>query len=69
MRKPFISANWKMNKTVGETKAFLEEFIPLVKDVRDVEIVIAPPFVSLSAASALLKDTQIHLEIGSAAWR
>ncbi|MFA5353111.1 MAG: triose-phosphate isomerase [Thermodesulfovibrionales bacterium] len=61
MRKPFIAANWKMNKTVGETRTFLEEFIPLVKDVQDVEIVIAPPFASLFSASALLKDTAIHL--------
>ncbi|MCL5978410.1 MAG: triose-phosphate isomerase [Nitrospirae bacterium] len=61
MRKPFIAANWKMNKTIGETKSFLDEFIPLVKDANDVDIIIAPPFTSLGIASAMLKDTNIQL--------
>jgi triosephosphate isomerase len=61
MRKPFIAANWKMNKTVGETESFLNEFIPLVQDVKDVDIVIAPPFTSLYAASSILKNTNIQL--------
>ncbi|MEW6117348.1 MAG: triose-phosphate isomerase [Nitrospirota bacterium] len=61
MRRPFLAANWKMNKTVGETRSFLNEFIPLVKDVKDADIVIAPPFTSLPAASALLKNTNIAL--------
>lgn len=61
MRKPFLAANWKMNKTVEETQAFLNEFIPLVQDVRDEDIVIAPPFTSLHTASSMLKNTNIHL--------
>ncbi|MBI3592955.1 MAG: triose-phosphate isomerase [Nitrospirae bacterium] len=61
MRKPFIAANWKMNKTVGETRVFLNEFIPLVKDVKDADIVIAPPFVSLPAASSVIKNSNISL--------
>lgn len=61
MRTPFIAANWKMNKTIGETASFINEFIPLVKDVGDVEIVIAPPFTSIHAASVLLKNYNIKL--------
>jgi triosephosphate isomerase len=61
MRTPFLAANWKMNKTVGETQAFLHEFIPLVKDVNNAEIVIAPPFTSLFTASSLLKGSNVHL--------
>ncbi|MCL0074830.1 triose-phosphate isomerase [Thermodesulfovibrionales bacterium] len=55
MRKVFIAANWKMNKTVGEAQSFLSEFVPLVHGVRDVDIVIAPPFTSLHAASSIIK--------------
>src|SRR4051795_2990206 len=47
MRTPFIAANWKMYKTVHEAVAFVKEFRPMVKDVHDVEIVIAPPLTSL----------------------
>lgn len=61
MRIPFIAANWKMNKTVAETGAFLQELAPLVSGAADREIVIAPPFTSLAAAAALLKGTRIQL--------
>lgn len=61
MRKPFISANWKMNKTVDETEEFINSFIPMVKDITDVDVLIAPPFTSLQAASRILKTTNIKL--------
>ncbi len=61
MRKPCIAANWKMNKTAAETRAFLTEFIPLVKDANNVDIVIAPPFTSIYAAAELLANSSIHL--------
>jgi triosephosphate isomerase len=61
MRKPFIAANWKMNKTIPETRDFLTAFIPEVKEVKDVDIVIAPPFTSLTAAAEKLKNTNIIL--------
>lgn len=61
MRRPFIAANWKMNKTIAETQTFLNEFVPLVKDVQDIDIVIAPPFTALYTASAILKNTNIML--------
>jgi triosephosphate isomerase len=61
MRKPFIAANWKMNKTVPETREFIANFVPEVKDVSDVDIVIAPPFTSLAAAAEELRNTNIIL--------
>ncbi|MEW6586804.1 MAG: triose-phosphate isomerase [Nitrospirota bacterium] len=61
MRRPMMAANWKMNKTMGETRDFLGEFIPAVVDVKDTDIVVAPPFTSLETASAALKGTNIML--------
>jgi triosephosphate isomerase len=61
MRKPFIAANWKMNKTIGESEDFINSFLPMVKDVADVDILIAPPFTSLSPAARLLKNTNVRL--------
>jgi len=49
MRIPFIAANWKMYKTVHEAVVFVKEFRSIVKDVDDVEIVVAPPFTALHA--------------------
>jgi triosephosphate isomerase len=51
MRKPIIAANWKMHKIPSETAEFLKDFVVLAKDEQRVDIVIAPPFISLAAAS------------------
>ncbi|NWF76469.1 MAG: triose-phosphate isomerase [Nitrospirae bacterium] len=61
MRKPFIAANWKMNKTISETVEFLSKFIPEVRGVLNVNIVIAPPFTSIPIASEKIKNTNIIL--------
>lgn len=61
MNKPLIAANWKLNKTLNETRAFIDEIIPLVKEISDVDIVIAPPFTSLHTAYAALKNSNIKL--------
>ena len=61
MRIPLIAANWKLNKTIGETEGFISSFIPMVKGITDIDIVIAPPFTSLHTASGLLKGSNIKL--------
>lgn len=61
MRRPFITANWKMNKTIGETEDFVRSFLPMIKDITDVDILIAPPFTSLSRVSVLLEATNVKL--------
>ena len=66
--KYFISANWKMNKTVAETREFMREFVPLVAGVADVDIVIAPPFTSLTAASEAMKGTSLGLAAQDVFW-
>ncbi len=59
MRTPLIAGNWKMYKTAGESAAFVKEFLPLVAGVRGVEIVLAPPFPSLSIVASLTRGTNI----------
>ncbi|OGW48237.1 MAG: triose-phosphate isomerase [Nitrospirae bacterium RBG_13_41_22] len=61
MRNPFIAANWKMNKTISETREFISKFIPAVKDLLDVDIAIVPPFTSLTVAAENLKNTGVLL--------
>jgi triosephosphate isomerase len=45
-----MAANWKMFKTPAETKAFFENFLPLVKDAKNCEVAICAPFIDLPAA-------------------
>lgn len=61
MRTPVIAANWKMYKTTAETMQFIDEFLPLVEGVNDVEIVLSPSFTSLVVALEKLKDSNIKL--------
>ncbi len=69
MRKPVIAGNWKMNKTVDETTAFIEQFRPLVEGVENVEILIAPTFVSLHAAGNALAGSAIGLAAQNMFWK
>lgn len=62
MRKPIIGGNWKMNRgTPVETKEMIEKLIPLIKEINNVDIVIAPPFTSLFSAYSISKDTNVKL--------
>ena len=47
-RKALIAANWKMNKTPAEAKAFVDAFLPLVAGHTRDEIAIFPSVTSLA---------------------
>ena len=58
-RAPFLAANWKMFKTVHEAVAYAKEFRALVKNVDDVEIVVAPPFTALHAVAEACRNSTV----------
>ena len=58
LRKPIIAANWKMHMTPQESDDFLRSFARLVPDKCPVQIVIAPPFVSLPKAQESLMNAR-----------
>jgi triosephosphate isomerase len=57
-RKLIIAANWKMNMNVQETNEFLTGFLRQFSGRCPVEVVVAPPFTSLAAASVHLADDE-----------
>ncbi|MPZ16670.1 MAG: triose-phosphate isomerase [Luteitalea sp.] len=59
MRMPFVAANWKMYKTVHEAVAFAKQFKSAAKDLVDMEIVLAPPFLALHAVADAVRATGI----------
>jgi triosephosphate isomerase len=59
MRTPIIAGNWKMYKTVGDAVKYVKEFRSLVKDVTDVEIVVAPPFTALHAVAEAARASNV----------
>ncbi|RJQ42851.1 MAG: triose-phosphate isomerase [Gaiellales bacterium] len=60
-RKPVIAGNWKMHKTMSEAVDFTRQFLALVTDVKDVEIVLGPPFTSLSAVLEVTASTPVRV--------
>jgi len=68
MRKPFMAGNWKLYKNADETRAFFEEFKPLVADVEDVDIALAPTYTSLPAAAGAIRGTNIALAAQNIFW-
>jgi triosephosphate isomerase len=68
MRRPIIAGNWKMFKTIAETRAFFSSFLPLVADVSHCEIVIAPPFTALAVASLATAGSRVAVSAQDVYW-
>ena len=51
-RTPLVAANWKMHKTIAETEAFLDAFLPRAAELGRTELVVCPPYPSLATAVA-----------------
>ena len=68
MRIPLIAGNWKMFKTVQEAVVFVKELRRLVKDITDVEIVVAPPFTAVHAVGEAARNTNIGVSAQDVYW-
>jgi len=61
MRRPVIAGNWKMNYLTGDTKLMLEKLIPQIRANQEVDIIVAPPFLSIFIAREVIAGTNIKL--------
>ena len=68
MRTPFVAGNWKMNKTIAETRELVSAMKPVLSGIDGVEKVFCPPFMSLVEASALLSGSGIGLGAQNMHW-
>ena len=68
MRLPFVAGNWKMYKTIAETRHLVSELVPGLQAIQGVEKVICPPYTALLAASALLDGTDIGIGAQNMHW-
>jgi triosephosphate isomerase (TIM) len=67
-RRRVVAGNWKMYKTIAETRTFISAFAPLVSSAKQCDIVIAPPFTSISAAVESAKGTNIGISGQDVFW-
>src|SRR5512141_2334225 len=60
-RKLIIAGNWKMNKTVAEALDLVRSLKVELSNVKEVDIVVCPPFTALSDVSKAVLDSNIRL--------
>jgi len=61
IRKKLIAGNWKMNKTSADAKALVEDIVSEVGNVKDVDIVVSPPFTSLETVGQAVDGSNVKL--------
>lgn len=61
MLTPLIAGNWKMNTGIHQGADLVLKLRELIKGVDAVEVVIAPPFLSIYHLSHLVADSRIQL--------
>jgi triosephosphate isomerase len=67
-RRRVIAGNWKMYKTLAETRAYFSAFLPLVRESRHCDIVIAPPFTAISTAVDAAKGSNVDISGQNVSW-
>ncbi len=67
MRIPIIAGNWKMNKTIAEGVALVNEFKAEAANT-DVEVVVCVPYVMLPAVKEALKGSKVKIGAQNMHW-
>jgi triosephosphate isomerase (TIM) len=60
-RKLIIAGNWKMNKTVAEAIDLVQGLKRELAAVKEIDIVVCPPFTALSEVSKAILDSNLRL--------
>ena len=60
-RKLIIAGNWKMNKTVAEALTLVAELKRDLAGVKEVDIVVCPPYTALESVSKSILDSNLRL--------
>ncbi|MGO9204539.1 MAG: triose-phosphate isomerase [Limisphaerales bacterium] len=60
-RKLIIAGNWKMNKTVAEALDLVRGLKIELANVKEVDVVVCPPFTALCEVSKMILDSSIRL--------
>jgi len=64
MRKKIIAANWKMNMTQAESGEFVHSLLLDIGDIREVDVVIIPPFTAIAKVTEALGKAQ-NIKVGA----
>src|SRR4029450_3963265 len=60
-RRLIIAGNWKMNKTVTEALVLVGDLKNELANIKEVDLVVCPPFTALCEVAKALRDSNIRL--------
>ena len=63
-RKLIIAGNWKMNKTAAEALALVNSLKLEIANVKEVDVVVCPPFTALESVSKAILETK-NIRLGA----
>ncbi|OGF57618.1 MAG: triose-phosphate isomerase [Candidatus Fraserbacteria bacterium RBG_16_55_9] len=61
MRTKLVAANWKMHKTLRDSKEFVGVLLSQIKNTPEIEVALAPPFTALATVGETLKGSRVRL--------
>src|SRR5436853_1907475 len=64
MRKKIIAANWKMHMTQAESAEFVHSLLLDIGDIREVDVIIIPPFTAIAKVTEALGKSQ-NIKVGA----
>ena len=61
-RRPYMVGNWKMNKTIVEARAFVEELLPLLGGATDrIDVGVCPAYTALPAVAEAAAGEELRV--------
>ena len=61
MRRAIIAGNWKLHKTIAESSELASGLSKEVRDIDDIDIIVAPVFTALSSVSGAIENGPVTL--------
>jgi triosephosphate isomerase len=68
MKPPLVVGNWKMHGTQAEAATLARQILNGGRGIRDVEVVLAPPYTALATVAAITIDSPIELAAQNIHW-
>jgi triosephosphate isomerase len=68
MKKPLMAGNWKMNKNISESVNFVRILKTAVSDIKDVDVLICPTFLSANAVYNEVRGSNINVGAQNLFW-
>ncbi|HXN05436.1 MAG TPA: triose-phosphate isomerase [Nitrospiria bacterium] len=68
MKKPLVIGNLKMNMSIRDGLEYVKRFIPFLDNVKEPEVVLAPPFTVIHALSQAIGGKNLQLAAQNMHW-